>query len=172
MIYPERFKARMVQRMSGPIRETARALAEEMGVDQTTLSRWLREAGAGTIPDMKNGKKRARKSPRRPQDWSLQEKLQVLQEADALSDQELGGYLRRKGLHEAQLEQWKASVDEALTNSKPKPKRSKEQRMDKRRIQKLERELRRKDKALAETAALLVLKKKVQEIWGDGDDDT
>ena len=40
------------------------------------------------------------------------------------------------------------------------------------RIKELERELRRKDKALAETAALLVLKKKVQAIWGDEDDDT
>ncbi len=172
MIYPERFKARMIQRMSGPIRETARALAKETGVDQTTLSRWLRDEGVGTIPDTRKNKKRAGKTPRRPQDWSLQEKLQVLQEAAALSDQELGGYLRRKGLHETQLEQWKASVTEVLENPKPKAKMSKEQRMDKKRIQKLERELRRKDKALAETAALLVLKKKVQEIWGDGDDDT
>ena len=40
------------------------------------------------------------------------------------------------------------------------------------RIRQLERELHRKDKALAEVAALLALKKKVNEIWGDGDDDT
>lgn len=158
--------------MTGGNPDSARELADETGVHQTTLSRWLREAGIGTIPDMKKGKKPARKSPRRPQDWSVQEKLQVLQEVDGLSDQELGGYLRRKGLHEAQLEQWRASVAEGLTNTKPKSKMSKEQRMDKRRIQKLERELRRKDKALAEAAALLVLQKKIQEIWGDEDDDT
>ena len=41
-----------------------------------------------------------------------------------------------------------------------------------RRIRELEKELRRKDKALAETAALLVLKKKANAIWGDEDDDT
>jgi hypothetical protein len=35
----------------------------------------------------------------------------------------------------------------------------------------LERELRRKDKALAETAALLTLRKKAQAIWGDGEDE-
>jgi len=43
---------------------------------------------------------------------------------------------------------------------------------DVKRIRSLEKELRRKDKALAETAALLVLKKKVQEIWGDEDENT
>ena len=162
----------MVKRMTGRTPEKARELADETGVHQTTLSRWLREAGIGTIPDMSHDTNPSEKTPRRPQDWSLQEKLQVLQEATALSDQELGGYLRRKGLHEAQLEQWKASVAEVLGNPKPKAKMSKEHRMDKKRIQKLERELRRKDKALAETAALLVLKKKIHEIWGDEDDDT
>jgi len=162
----------MLNRMTGRSPEAAHALAEETGVHRTTLSRWLREAGIGTIRDMSTSKKQGRKSPRRPQDWSLQEKLQVLQEASTLSDEELGGYLRRKGLHEAQLEQWKTSVAEVLGRRKPKAKMSKEHRADKKRIQKLERELRRKDKALAETAALLVLKKKVQEIWGDEDGDT
>ena len=162
----------MVKRLTGRNPESTRDLAEETGVHQTTLSRWLRQAEVDTIPDMSHDTKPSGKTPRRPRDWSLQEKLQVLQEASALSDQELGGYLRRKGLHEAQLEQWRASVAEVLENPKPKAKMSKEQRMDKKRIQTLERELRRKDKALAETAALLVLKKKVQEIWGDEDDDT
>ena len=158
--------------MTGRNAETARGLAGDTGVHQSTLSRWLREAGIGTIPDMSDDTNPSGKKSRRPQDWSLQEKLQVLQEASALSDQELGGYLRRKGLHEAQMEQWRASVAEVLENPRPKAKMSKEQRMDKKRIQKLERELRRKDKALAETAALLVLKKKAQAIWGDEDDDT
>lgn len=44
--------------------------------------------------------------------------------------------------------------------------------VESRRVRELERELRRKDKALAEAAALLVLQKKVQALWGDGDDDT
>ncbi len=60
----------------------------------------------------------------------------------------------------------------ALGKPQPKAKKSREQKEAEKRIRKLERELRRKDAALAETAALLVLKKKVQEIWGDGDNDT
>ncbi len=59
-----------------------------------------------------------------------------------------------------------------LKNGRPAPRKTKHHRADIKRIRDLEKELRRKDKALAETAALLVLKKKVQQIWGDEDEDT
>ncbi|MEI2420412.1 hypothetical protein V6O07_09065 [Arthrospira platensis SPKY2] len=45
-----------------------------------------------------------------------------------------------------------------------------QRRVDRMKLQELEREVRRKDKALAETAALLVLQKKLQAIWGDKED--
>ena len=77
--------------------------------------------------------------------------------------------MRRKGLHEAQLEEWRQQVLTGLGNP---PARSSKHSAAARRVKDLEKELRRKDKALAETAALLVLKKKVQAIWGDEDDDT
>lgn len=73
--------------------------------------------------------------------------------------------MRREGLHEATLRQWRTSALEGLG-----PQRS--TRPEHKRLQELEKELRRKDKALAEAAALLVLQKKVRAIWGDGDDDT
>jgi transposase len=86
-------------------------------------------------------------------------------EASRLRDEELGALLRREGIHEAVLAEWKAAVLEALGP----PKKA---NADSRRVRELEKQLRRKDKALAETAALLVLQKKVQSIWGDADDDT
>ena len=85
---------------------------------------------------------------------------------------DLGLDLRRKGLHEATLKQWRTSVTGVLGRPQLKAKKSREHKEAEKRIRKLERELKRKNAALAETAALLVLKKKVQEIWGDGDDDT
>ena len=90
-----------------------------------------------------------------------------------LSEEELGAFLRREGIHESQLEEWRAKATEAATGAlkAPHAKRS-ERTPEARRIKELERELLRKDKALAEVAALLALKKKVQEIWGDEDDDT
>ena len=76
--------------------------------------------------------------------------------------------MRREGLHATELAVWRTAAEAALSESSRRATPTAESR----RIQELERELRRKDAALAETAALLVLKKKVQEIWGDADDST
>lgn len=107
---------------------------------------------------------------RRPEDLSFEEKVRIVADAQNLSDAELGAFLRKEGLHEADLQRWKEAMRDGLANAtgRGKSRRSKEAK----RFKKLERELNRKDKALAETAALLVLKKKALEIWGDEGDDT
>jgi transposase-like protein len=102
---------------------------------------------------------------RRPEDWSAEERLRVVRETAGLTGAELGAALRREGLHSAVVDEWR---DDALSALGGKRQRTREQK----RIRELERELKRKDKALAETAALLVLTKKVQALWGDEDDDT
>jgi transposase-like protein len=169
--YSKGFKDRMVQRMSGPRRITATALAKEVGIHQPTLSRWLREAhtvpAMGGSDDSAGGESRKPKSTRQ---WSAEEKLSALQEASTLDDDQLGAFLRREGLHMAQLEEWRAAIVSALSNAK-KPK-SRKASPESKRIRALEKELNRKEKALAEVAALLALKKRAAEIWGDGDDDT
>ncbi len=103
---------------------------------------------------------------RRPQDWTAEEKLDAVLDYEKLEEEKRGGYLREKGLHSVHTERWKQQIIEGLTA----PKQSKRDPRDKR-IKELEKELRRKEKALAETAALLVLKKKAQAIWGDGEDE-
>ena len=173
MRYSEAFKAKMVQRMAGPAGRSASALAEEVGLPQVTLSRWLKQAG--TVPAVSKRKKRGKKTKaatggaKRPQDWSAEDKLRVVFEAASLSDDELGEFLRREGLHEVQLEQWRQQAMEALG---PQPRRRAKASPESKRIRELEKELARKEKALAEAAALIVLKKKAQAIWGDEDDDT
>ena len=157
MEYPEKFKAKMVQKLTVPGASSATALSEETGVPQPTLSRWVREAGR--VCGMTKSK--------RPQDWSAEEKLEAVIEAASLSDEELGLYLRRRGLHSTHLTQWRDQFVAGV-----QARRSKKASPEAKRIRELERELRRKDKALAETAALLVLKKKVQAIWGDEDNPT
>ena len=107
---------------------------------------------------------------RRPQDWTAEEKYAVMIEAAALSDEELGAFLRKKGLHQANLKQWRQEMLAGLTETKAR--RSSKPSAETRRIRELERELARKEKALAEAAALLILKKKAQALWGDEDDDT
>jgi transposase-like protein len=107
---------------------------------------------------------------KRPQDWTAQEKLNAVIEAASVSEQELGAFLRRKGLHEAQLNEWRQVVLAGL-DQRPGGA-SKKRTPQARRVRELERELARKEKALAEAAALLVLQKKARAIWGDVDDAT
>lgn len=164
MEYPETFKARMVQKLTVPGAPSATALSEEVGVSQPTLSKWVREAGR--VVGMANTKRTKAGARKRPQDWAAEEKLEAVIEAASLSEVDLGVFLRRGGLHRTHLRQWRQQTIAGL-----KAPRSKKTSPEARRLRELERELRRKDKALAETAALLVLKKKAQAIWGDGDDD-
>lgn len=95
-------------------------------------------------------------------------------EAANLPEGELGAFLRRHGLHEAQLEEWRRKVEEASLGALEKPRRKgpKRRSPEAKRVQELERELNRKDKALAEVTALLALKKKLNALLGDGDEGT
>jgi transposase-like protein len=166
------FKRKLVQRMSGPEAISATALAQQVDVPQTTLSKWLRQAGEKAAYVFPNTPHRSPQvnpmKPRRPEDWSAEDKLKTVLDAQGLGDEELGVFLRQRGLHEVHLERWRQQMIEGL-RQKPAQQKTPSQPADLRRIRALEQELQRKDKALAETAALLVLKKKVQEIWGDAD---
>ena len=103
---------------------------------------------------------------KRPQDWKAEEKLAAVLEYEKLEEEKRGGYLREKGLHSIHIERWKEEIVEGLKFSKSKKKDSRD-----RRIRELEKELGRKEKALADAAALLVLKKKADNIWGDGEEE-
>ncbi|HEX5100452.1 MAG TPA: hypothetical protein VFV94_13180 [Polyangiaceae bacterium] len=104
---------------------------------------------------------------RRPDEWSAQEKLEAVLEAKRLSEAELGEFLRSRGLHEQQLREWEAAAVESLRGRKASGKSA-----EAKRVKELERELRRKEKALAEAAALLVLRKKAEALWGAEDAST
>jgi len=176
--YSNKFKSAMIHRLSGNNPISANALSREVGVGQTTLSRWLREASVvqpETLQDKTNDFMNdvpfnMINTPKRPKDWSPEEKMQAVLDASQLSDDDLGVFLRKNGLHESDLKKWRLEMLGGLQGSKPK-KKSKRKSAETKRIRQLEKEVARKDKALAETAALLVLKKKVQAIWGDEDDD-
>lgn len=155
--YSEEFKAAMVRKMLPPNARSASELAEEVNLPQPTLSRWLREARS--VGGMTSS---------RSKQWTTAEKLRVLLEAEQLDDDKLGELLRREGLHEAQLKGWREDVEAALSSGRKSAKPSPEAR----RVKELERELHRKEKALAEAAALLILKKKADALWGEEDDDT
>ena len=102
---------------------------------------------------------------KRPRNWTAEQKMEAVVAYEGMNEEERGLYLRGHGLYSVDIERWRAEMLQSL-NKKPKKGDPKD-----RRIRELEGELRRKEKALAETAALLVLKKKAQAIWGDSEDE-
>lgn len=144
--FSQSFKQRMVERMTGRNAVSARRLAKEVGVSQDSLSRWLHEAAS--VPDMAKTPKK--EEPRRRQ-FGLDEKIRLLGDARNLTGSELTAFLDKEHVRLGELEQWRRALEgEAVPAATIKH------------IRTLERELARKEKALAEAAALLVLKKKLQ----------
>lgn len=158
----------MVQRMAGLEGISATALSRDLGIAQPTLSRWLREARS--LSPMTNAKDLPKKPHRSPHQWSAEEKLQAVIEAASLSTAELGAFLRGEGLHAADLEAWRVATLKVLGDKTKAGRRKASPEVKEIRV--LEKELRRKDKALAEVTALLVLQKKLKVLWGEEDGGT
>ena len=163
----------MVQKATGSNALPLEVLAEEFDASLASIYRWVKSAARIESESVElDDEPICLPKPikmKRPQDWSPEEKLAAVLEAASLTDAELGAFLRNKGLYEAQLQQWR---EQMLAGLKPIPVQNKKNASESKRIRELKKDLRLKERALAETAALLVLKKKAQEIWGDGDDDT
>jgi transposase len=165
VMYTKKFRMRMVSRMVGENALSAAALGRKVGVPQATLSRWRRDSsmyGTMKIEKNKGTKSEIKKTSRNGARWTPEEKFRVVAEASNLEVEELGAYLRKEGFHEAQLNEWQATFLSAFKKGTGKSNGSEERK----RIRQLERELQRKEKALAEAAALLVLSKKCQALWG------
>ena len=142
----------MLTRLTGKDAVSARQLAVETGLRQQTLSRWLQEASSLPVMPAKRLKR----------EWTIEEKIRILAKASPLTGAELSDLLHREGVLQAEYEQWRLALGDEGRASLATVKR----------IRALERELARKEKALAEAAALLVLKKKLQALEEDEDDGT
>ena len=164
--YSEGFKKRMIERICGPEAISLSQLSREIGVSPASLSRWS-SAARRAASSHTDAKVNTVTEKLRPQDRSPEEKLRLVIEAGSLSDDELGAFLRTNGIHKAQLDQWR---EEAIGGLKPKPRKRTLAR-DKKRIRSLEKDLKRKEKALAEAAALLMLQKKVQALFSQDEDE-
>lgn len=158
--YSEEFKEAMVKRMMPPNPIPVSLLVKETGVADVTLYKWRRTYG--------NEGKSAPSDNSIPEDWPANEKLAVVIETAAMNEIELSEYCRHRGLYVEQIAQWKMAALSGYQHRQTTEKEKARSRQDdKKQIRNLEKELRRKDKALAETAALLVLSKKCEAIWGE-----
>ena len=160
--YSEELKSTMVAKLARPYGISAVELSQEVGIPHQTLSRWVKEYAnfRGNGGGMMKSK--------RPEDWKAEKKLKAIVEYENLDEEQRGIYLREKGLHSVHLERWQKEFVEAYASRKKKTRGGDPRQ---KRIKELEDDLNKKNRALAETAALLVLKKKAQAIWGDPEDE-
>lgn len=162
--YSDEFKEQVVRKMMPPGAQSVAQVSRDTGVSEQTLYNWrnrFRHEGKVVPAD-----------PSNPDNWSGADKLAVIIETASLNEQALSEYCRQKGLYPEQIERWKEMAISGADNHQQLSRAEKKQfQAEKQKSKKLEKELRRKEKALAEAAALLVLKKKAQAIWGDPEDD-
>ena len=163
MGYSAERKAAVLKRMLPPHNIAIRQLSREEGISESTLHNWRADArGKGhLLPD----------SDTSPEGWSSRDKFAAVLETAALNEVDLGEYCRKRGLYPSQIANWRTACEQAndwdRTSAARLGRATKEER---KRVKDLERDLARKDRALAEAAALLVLRKKALAIWGDGED--
>ena len=158
--YSEELKASVIQRMMPPNNVPIAQLVKETGITDATLYTWRKKMRAQGVPVPGDGQN--------PEQWRSEDKFAVVLETAALNETELSEYCRKKGLFPEQVAQWKQACLTANAEAVEQRKQlAEERKLDKKKIKSLVRELNRKEKALAETAALLVLAKKARAIWGN-----
>jgi len=168
--FTQAFKKQAVEKaLNRQNNTTLKEVADSLGVGLSSLSRWTHQAQNQELESISSNKVSNMKKEKRPQDWTLEERLNIIISCAALNEEALSEHCREKGVYPHHVAQWKLDFASG-TQSDNKPVSRNEVKTLKHENKALKKELNRKDKALAETAALLVLQKKVNEIWGSGED--
>lgn len=160
--YPKELKDSITARMLPPNNISVAELVRETGIPKDTLYTWRSKACTGSAPALAIA----------PRGLSSEEKFNIVIETASLNEMELGAYCRRKGIFKQMIEAWRETCKQAHTPLAPKAKADRTAiRTQKKEIKRLEMDLRRKEKALAEAAALLILQKKVRSLWEEPEDE-
>lgn len=164
MQYSNELREAVLRRLLPPQNESINKVASAEGISEQTLRNWLAKAKTdGTSAS----------DFERPADkWSTQDKFLIVVETASMNEEALAEYARKKGLYVDQIKSWRDACLNANGGvAKETARLHKELKATERENRKLGKELARKEKALAETAALLVLRKKADAIWGDNEDE-
>lgn len=173
--YSQSFRMQAVEKaLSRSAGTGLKELADSLGVGYSTLSRWISTATQPEFEAILTYERASRATmtkEKRPQDWSAEERLDMVISCSTLDDEAINELCRTKGLYPHHVKQWKLDfINGAGAQTHGATKSQAVSSRQKHEIRELKKELNRKDKALAETAALLVLQKKVTAIWGNSED--
>lgn len=162
--YSAERKAVILRKLLPPHNLTVAEVAREEGISEATLYNWRNQAKEQGVP--------VPGSKQSSEEWSAEAKFAVVVETAGLNESELSEYCRQKGLYPEQVKAWRSACVSGTQSDVERRKQEREEiKRYKKQIKQLERELNRKDKALAETAALLALRKKLDALWGNDHED-
>lgn len=161
MKYSIGFRNGVLKKVLPPENRPVKEIARENGLSEQTIRNWMQQLKNGTLELMSGETSPAYRS--------ASEKMRLLLESKQVSDDSIGQWLREHGLHSEHLPLWEQEMLNVVSDKSDKQKEQNAQLLKENRT--LKKELARKEKALAEMAALLVLKKKADEILGDNEDD-
>ena len=165
--FTKSFKLHAVEKaLSRNKKQSVREVAESLEVGFSTLQGWIRKSKNMTLASEETMSKE-----KRPQDWSLEDRLEMVIACGPLDEEAISERCRAEGVYPHHVKQWKLDFSAGKAQSQM-GKTGVETKRLKQENKSLKKELNRKDKALAETAALLVLQKKVNSIWGIDEDDS
>ncbi len=162
----QEFKVQSVEKaLSRRADQTLKNIADDLRVGQSTLQRWIRLAKDNKLekPESPMSKEKS------PQDWNKTLRFEAIMHCHSMNDEQISSYCRENGIYPHHLKEWKTEF--LSNNQSSEPVSRQEQKKLKQENKRLQKELNRKDRALSETAALLVLSKKCQAIWGEKEDD-
>ncbi len=160
--YSKKFKENAIKQLLLPGSPGLNAVSGKIGIAPSTLFGWKKKY-ANNVGMKKENNSNAK-------DWTPEQKLEAVIKTAPMSEHELGEYLRTNGLHLSDLEEIKKECLPAST-VKGRPKLDPEVANLRKQNKILERDIRKKDKALAEFSARVILLKKSHEIWGVPEDD-
>lgn len=163
--YSYQFKEQALVKVYNRGNRTIESVAEELNIKLGTLKIWMKRKQKQLRID---GAEHEVKE-RRPQDWRIEEKLRALQETYALNDEEKSAWCRSQGIFPHNLIEWTNAICKPNSTHQTTAQDKQELRTLKERNKKLEKDLDRKEKALAEAAALLILQKKFNALWESED---
>jgi len=158
--YATERKATVLNRLLPPHNRPIHEVAQAEGISEATLYNWLKQAREEGHAVPGSGKAN-------PESWGGEAKFAVVLETAGMNASELGEYCRCKRLYPEQVARWKQACITGVGTGEPAG--NEPLKHARKQIRQLEKDLRRKEKALAESAALLILQKKFNALWGDAE---
>jgi transposase-like protein len=151
-IYSQEFKVQSVEKaLSKRDEQTFNDISDDLHIGYSTLQRWIRLAKENKLENPETNMS----TEKSPQSWTKVQRLEAVMDCHGLNDERFSSYCRENGIYPHHVKEWK--LDFLSENQTPEPVSRQEQKKLKQENKRLQKELNRKDRALSETAALLVL---------------